>query len=278
MLRLIFDQFSWQRPAVRTKGFRWEGTGEDMRLAPCADATFQSYQPHPGIFRDFADLEPTPTAVLRFANRYGALRQNHALESFSFWQMGIYQMGLLVKLSDAVTAGDWTTIPQALQPFLDEASLATAAELRPLRQKQKRREEVTRNEWAHAAVLRLYLTIAPVARLRGKGCWNALTGNVELRLEGADLFDFMFLQLGGALLENRPFRQCLTCGKWSLLTPGVNRADRITCSGYCRLKLYRQRRAEAVALHQSGWAPGRIAKKIGADIVKVKHWISQAKA
>jgi hypothetical protein len=274
MFVLAFDEFSWQQPVSKKRGFRWEGSGAAARLVPRADATFQAYQPHPGVFRDFADVEPTPTAVLRFANRYGTLRPAQTVEDLGFWQTGIQQMSNLVRISDAVRSADWTKIPEALQPFLDQAALASTEDLRRLVQKKKRREEITRDELAHAAVMRLYHAIDPVGRLTGRGFWNSSTGNVEVRLKAADLLGFMFLQLGGALIQGRRFRQCRACGSWFLLRPG-KRADRITCSGYCRLQLYRQRQAQAVALYQRGWAPGKIAKKVGADILKVKNWIAQ---
>jgi len=99
---------------------------------------------------------------------------------------------------------------------------------------------------------------------------------VELRLKHADLLGFMFYQLGHALIGGRRFQQCVVCGKWSLLAPGVNRADRTTCSGYCRLRRYRQRRAKAEELHRRGWSPKKIAKEIGSDVSKVEKWLSQA--
>jgi hypothetical protein len=277
MLQLHLDDFTWQRPASRKRGFTWEGTGEDMCLARVPGAAFNSYRPHPGIFRDFARLEQTPKAVLSFANRYGPLRQRLEFNAFPFWRKGIQDMAKLVTLSDAVTAGDWNTIPEALAPFLANAYLRDAADIRPIRQKQKRGEEVSRNELAHAAVIRLWQAIAPIQRLEAQGSWNSMTGKVELRLKHADLLGIMFFQLGHALIGGRRFRQCTVCGKWSLLEPGVNRADRTTCSGYCRLKLCRQRRAKAVALHSRGWGSNKIAKEIGSDVSNVKKWVSQAK-
>jgi hypothetical protein len=100
---------------------------------------------------------------------------------------------------------------------------------------------------------------------------------VELRLKHANLLDFMFFQLGHALLGGQRFRQCAACGKWSLLRPGVNRADRATCSAYCRLRLHRQRRTKAEELHRRGWSAQKIAQEIGSDVSKVRQWLSQTK-
>jgi hypothetical protein len=276
-VQLIWDDFTWQRPTSRKRGFLWEGTGDARHLLRVPGAAFHAYRPHPGIFRDFAGLQPTPAAVLTFANRYGALRREPDREPFSFWRQGILQMAALVRLSDAVSAGDWKKIPEALEPFLADAALATAADIRPLRQKRKRGEMISRNEQVHVAVMRLYHAIAPLERLAGEGSWNSVSGAVEVRLKPADLLGYLFLQLGVAFLEGRRFRQCPGCGKWWLLAPGVNRADRSTCSGYCRLKLYRQRRAQAVVLHQQGWVAEEIAKEIGSEVSKVKSWLAEAK-
>ena len=276
MLQLILDYFRWQRPPSRKKGFTWEGTGEERRLVCAPGVAFNSYRPHPGLFGDFAACEPTPEAVLTFANRYGALRQRLELNTLACWREGIHHLKKLVKLSDAVTVGDWKMIPKALAPFLADPSLANAADLRPLRQRQKRGENLSHNEQAHAAVIRLYHALWPAERLEVEGSWNPRSGHVDVRLKHADLLAFMFYQLGHALIGGRRFRQCAVCGKWSLLAPGVNRADRTTCSGYCRLKRYRQRQAKAVELRRSGWSLQKIAQEIGSEVATVKKWLAAA--
>src|SRR5215468_1509750 len=140
MLQLIFDDFRWQRPRSRKKGFRWQGAGEDPHLIRVPGAAFDPYPPHPGIFRDYADLEPTLEAVLHFANRYGTLCERLEFNAFAYWRKGIQQMKQLVELSDAVTQSDWKQIPRALEPFLADRSLAGAADLRPIHRKQERGE------------------------------------------------------------------------------------------------------------------------------------------
>src|SRR5262249_1519214 len=249
--------------------------GKDAGLVRVPGAAFDPYRPDPALFRDFAWLEPTLEAVLRFANRYGTLCQRLEYNTFAFWETGIPQMKQLVALCDAVTQSDWKQIPKALEPFLANRCLEGSDDLRPIRDKLKRGENVSRNELANAAVMRLYQAIKPVQRFEGEGYWNALSGRVALRIKHADLVGFMFYQLGHALIGGRRFRQCDVCGKWSLLQPGVNRKDRLTCSGYCRLKLYRQK-VMAQELRRGGWSPKKIAKEIGVDIARVKNWLAQA--
>jgi hypothetical protein len=96
-----------------------------------------------------------------------------------------------------------------------------------------------------------------------------------LRIKHADLLGFMFFQLGHAFVGGRRFQQCAVCAKWSLLSPGINRADRLTCSGYCRLKRHRQRKAKAKALHGSGLSHAKIAKELGCAVSKVEKWLAE---
>jgi len=277
MLELILNDFTWERPVSPKKGFMWRSWDNERQLIRVPGAEFVSYNPHAGIFRDFADLKQTPEAVLQFANRYGMLRNRLDFNDFSFWRMGIQQMSELVPLGDAIVGDDWKAIPKALEPFIGNP-LRDSEYLRPVRAKQERREQVTRDELAHAAIMCLYHAISPLHRFEPVASWNSRLGKVELRLKFCDLINFIYYQLGHAVIGRRKFRQCPTCGKWFVLIPGVNRADRSLCSGYCRLKLSRQRKAAAIKLHNEGWTPKQIAEQVDSSVYQVKQWIGEASA
>jgi hypothetical protein len=266
---LALDLFTWQRPVFRKKGFQWEETDGDLRLVPVPGAALQAYQPHPGIFRDFADLEPTPEAVLNFANRYGTLQNRLEWNSFAFWRQGIQHFNQLVTLSDAVTGADREKISKALEPFLSNPSLASAGHIRPILQKQKRGENICPNKFVHAAVLCLIHAISPAERFNVQGSWSF--GKVVVQFKHANLLGYMFHQLGLALIGGRQFRRCEGCGKWSL-TSGVNRSNRTTCSDYCRLRLHRQRK-KAREMHRQGCSARKIANEIREEVSKVKKWL-----
>src|SRR5260370_23994124 len=235
MLQLSLDEFSWQRPASRKKGFAWEGTGEHMQLVHVPGAAFSSFRPDAAIFREFAGLEQSPDAVLNFANRYGALRQRLEFNPFSFWRTGIQQMSQLVTFSDAVTAGDWKRIPKAIQTFLADPNLANAGDIRPIRQKQKQGELVSRNELAHAAVVRLCHAIMPFERLEVEGSWNSLSGRVVLRLKHEDLLGFMFCQLGHAFIGGSCFFYWARAAWVTSLFPPGDSSGPAPSSGFCRV-------------------------------------------
>jgi hypothetical protein len=263
------DEFHWQRPVSRKKGFYWKGMRPDMRLACVPDAVFKTYQPHTGIFRDFARLEQTPEAVLNFANRYGALNERLEFNSFDLWRRGIRHFNQLVTLSDAVIDADCKRIAKNLEPFLSDRFLASAAHIRPILQKQKRGENITPSEQVHTALMCLIQAIAPAGRFNVEGSF--VRGKVVVTFKHANLLDFMFHQLGLALIGGRRFQQCEGCGRWSLLS-GVSRLNRTTCSDYCRLRLHRQRK-KAKELRQQGWSPRKIAKEIHEDVSRVSGWL-----
>jgi hypothetical protein len=277
MLRFHDDDFRWQRPVSRQRRFQWRTVGQEQELAPLPAAALEDYAPKQSLFPDFAYLESTPEAVLKFANQYGTLCRRPEWNPFSMWQQGIRQMRELVKLGDALTGGEEKRIPAALAPFLTRRYLASTAELRPIIKKQKRGEAISASEYVHGALMHLYHAIAPPERFTLEGSWNAQTKQAGVRLKAVDLLDFMYLQLGLALVGGRRFRQCTVCGTWLLLRPGVNRSDRVTCSDYCRLRRCQQRKAQAVELHLADHSAKEIAEIIDADVAKVKCWIASGK-
>jgi hypothetical protein len=263
------DEFRWQRPASRKKGFQWKGTGSEMCLASIPGVVFKPYQPHPGIFRDFARLERTPRAVLEFANRYGKLQERLEFNSFDFWSQGIQHMNQLVALCDTVIEANRKRIHEALEPFLSAPYLANDDVIRPILQKKKRGEVISPNEEVNAAVICLIRAIAPQGRFNVEASW--FQGKVVLRFMHNDLLGYMFHQLGLALIGRRRFQQCEGCGRWSLIS-GVSRSNRTTCMDYCRVRLYR-RRKRAKELHRQGWSPQKIARVMQEDLSKVKEWL-----
>jgi transposase len=59
--------------------------------------------------------------------------------------------------------------------------------------------------------------------------------------------------------------------------PGVNRANRLSCSASCRQRGHRLRVKRAQELHAQGMTPREIAKVIGSGVKSVKHWIARRK-
>src|SRR5271167_2335670 len=123
-------EFSWK---IDSGGYRWVGQSRKRFLCP-SDALERLDWPDPydrgkriyrpldestGLFREFAELDATPTAICDFADRRGQLNTSANIqvrtkfgerivhgESFEDWKKEITDLKLAVNLWDAVTARD----------------------------------------------------------------------------------------------------------------------------------------------------------------------------
>src|SRR5579872_2624654 len=110
--------------------------------------------------------------------------------------------------------------------------------------------------------------------LRLQLSWNGTAKAGEVHAVPRTLFAALCLQFALALAGNKNYQQCVSCGKWFELLPGVNRADRQTCSQTCRTRVYRQRKERALALHAEGKTARAIARELEAKVDAVVKWIT----
>jgi hypothetical protein len=273
MLTFGLEDFTWKRPAGRKKGFALEGSGDLIRFCSVPDVQLESYQPSKGLYREFACLSATPAAVLAFANRYGLLEQEYCPTEndmsqvwVSDWLREIRGMKRMVALADAVSAGDLAAIRIALgQRIVDRTFTERVIDPKGL----------SANEVAELAVSQLYIPLSFTSfNFCPTATWNSRTLSVDIRWNYLNLNQFMSWQMYISLIKGRRFQQCKACEKWFQLSPGVNRADRATCSPSCRFTLYRRRKQHAFQLREVGWSIKRIAKEVGSTVDKVKQWLA----
>jgi hypothetical protein len=105
--------------------------------------------------------------------------------------------------------------------------------------------------------------------------WDEEREGPGIQIVPASLFSAMYLQFALAIDGNRQFQRCPACGRWFQLSPGLNRANKQTCSGSCRTGLHRRRAQQAVRLHAEGRTVKQIAKQVGSTVEKVKSWIEK---
>jgi hypothetical protein len=91
------------------------------------------------------------------------------------------------------------------------------------------------------------------------------------------LLDAIYLQFAYAIDGNKRQRQCQVCRRWFELSPGINRADRLTCSDSCRVRQTQERRTRARQLRAEGKTAKQIAREIGSKVDKVKEWLANQK-
>jgi hypothetical protein len=276
---VTLDDFQWRRPARRQQGYTWEAAGDDMVLVSVPDVPQEEYMPHPGLFRDFAFLDPSPEAILRFANRYGELGpKTGQREYLSQWVSRINSFRWLVELADALDNGSEEGLRDALGTLTDADRRAVAEVLGvpPSRVKFAK--------FCHAELIQAAAAHIGTVLLTRRAFFEGLSvrgelfmGKAQIRFMLADLLAFMFWQFGVSLVISRKFRQCQNCGKCFQVAPGTGRADKATCSGSCRFLLYRKRKQRAIELQAKGWNVRKIAKEVGSDVSRVKRWVSTNK-
>jgi hypothetical protein len=266
-------KFTWERPE-RGESFTWQEAGKGgPRLLRPPGVPLESYEPLAectGLFRTFADVAPTEAGILKFANRFGVLC-GPALpwQDLIGWQDQIGRMKALVGVWDQLVQEDWPglcsargTVPRTLLPPQSAEIIQWAVQLL----------------WHNVLPLALGWTVALFGQEPSPPViWNSQGRRPVLTLAPPSLLHALYLQFAQAIAANKRFQLCEACGKWFELSPGLNRADRQSCSDYCRLKLYRLRKQRARQLHVQKWSLKRISAELGSDIPTIKRWLSTNK-
>jgi Homeodomain-like domain len=104
----------------------------------------------------------------------------------------------------------------------------------------------------------------------------AFTGRFETVPQGP--IGAVWLQFLRAVTKRLKFGRCAVCDQWFVQTPATEKKGRAFCRDACRNKAFRERRKEAVRLHQEGKTPAAIAKLLGSDTKTVQGWVKGVKA
>ena len=210
---------------------------------------YDPFASEPALFRIFATLEPSPEAILSFANNYGDISLN-APRLFDGMKGGF----------DGASLYGWRQAIDEIRELLQNAdSLVTKKASK--RNRQKNATEVA--EFIDGVVFEIRVFLSTFIQ----------NGAVGIRANSLSLFNAMKLQLVESLVEKKQYRECDLCGKPFELTPQVNRSDRIYCSDNCRVKAYQRRRKLANELRGQGRTLREIVNATGSDIQTIKQWL-----
>jgi hypothetical protein len=108
--------------------------------------------------------------------------------------------------------------------------------------------------------------------VKARCAWNRPEKWPAVVMVPVSLLGAILLQFARAMDGKRHFRRCQACREWFVLEPGINRADKLTCSDNCRMRLHRLRRA-ALALRAQRKSYQAIAEELGVDGGTVKSWV-----
>jgi hypothetical protein len=284
--------FEWK---VARAGYRWIEV-PDGRLICAVDAErpdwwgsdYYETPYHPlertGLFREFAELEPTEKGILDFANRFGLLGRTTNVtlntesgstlvraESCPFWQQQVRTLKLAISAWDIFSTGDATAVA-SLRQHLQQLQLPLAV---------SRRRHIDDDDPGMAA-LSLVQTLTD-ARLQELTQPRLLfQGNIprlELVLMPNDLIGAFWLQFALAVDGLKSFIKCSQCGtpfELSRDKRSGKRADAQFCSVRCRVGHYRARVEEARRLRSTGLSPKEIALILNTDERTARGWLKRA--
>ena len=279
---------TWVRP-IRADDFQLsEGVIKRPRVR-----RYKEYHPfkETGLFRIFADTEPTPEGCLRFARAYGFLRRPNGPENVADWLPQLNTMRRLVRLWDAARSMDEQAVRKIVsaQPdghvYLDadlwelhwkvDVPAGIGAAFAPTLTAQalayccfvvnRLADEERRQQAGEGAFLRYRLM------------WNPAADQFEHQLSPADLLSVLYLQFSVAVAGKKDYHRCPSCGRWFEVRPGVARANKLTCNQKCRTQAYRLRQERARELKAQGKTVTQIARELGAEPGAVKKWVANNK-
>jgi len=301
-------EFAWRRPK-RGHGFRWEQVQGRWLLTEPPEEGFVAYEPlvqETGLFLTFANLDGTDAEFLRFANAYGRLGTYHYYkppggEPFEEWQrhhrwmqfLTLLRRELLERRPDLKKHLRWEGKEIVFGfPKIGTSARETWRHRGELRESPLNQQGLPLfkpgdlrgptwwflvyaiNDWFDE--FKKYTPVAP------KMIWSEEAHRPQFVFGPSSLLGVMVCQFAAALHGGWPFGECAQCHKFFRLAPGINRANRRTCSRTCKQYLYHRRVEDARRLHARGLTDSQIAKELSvrpqgnkASIEIVKSWVKQ---
>jgi hypothetical protein len=282
--------FTWRR-RVKGPGFAWlpAAQGRWLLVGP-AQESLLAYEPlveETGLFLTFAHLDGSQEAFVRFADTYGRLGTSHTFgpqrgEPLDEWQRHHRWMRFLVTLRSACLQDR----PQLGRTVSWDGNAVVV--------RFPKIGTGATETWRHRGWLRLCpsskqgLPLFQAGNLKGPArwflgyavddwlralercrqpiaaqmVWSEADGWPQLVFGPCTLLGAMVCQLAAALHGAWPFQQCARCHKFFRLEPGVNRANRLTCSHTCKQYLYNRRVQRARELYQAGRTVRQIVEEL----------------
>jgi hypothetical protein len=104
--------------------------------------------------------------------------------------------------------------------------------------------------------------------------WNAEHTSLSRRMVPNNLAGCIWLQFAGAIEGKKDYRQCRNCRKWFQIGGDRGaRADKKFCSLSCKATAHRKKREEALRLFSTDMPVKEIARRLDTDLNTVKGWL-----
>ena len=309
---------------VSNDGYEWiesrEAHSEDAKKelflteGVASGKTFQQkrYRPlqdHSGLFRIFADVEPTEAGILGFANKYGLLGGDvsghiristpgkpdsiEVGEPIKKWKDQIGLMGWVWDLWQAAQTRKVEEVSRLLNLREEGKDSSIPAEILFVPGGFKLSGQIIKSPEDHpgtpstldpkdivksALLLVQHLVNEQLARkVFPYLLWSIDATGLGLGMQPTSLLGALWLQLARAIDGQKEYRQCKECQTWFELSPEVARTNRLYCSNACRIRAYRGRQEKAQEMNRKRKPINEIAKILGTNVRTARVWISRAK-
>jgi hypothetical protein len=305
--------FRWNRPA--NASFRWETqapfdhpTRKSQYLVDPDDRRRIRYAPldlNPALWRRFASMEPTPAAILGFANRYGKLGIDEALaiqgpvrwgEPLSTWRMEILRLSYAGEIWDALRNGKLKNILPYLRTGEGQTrrvifsrkdehgiTIQFSADLRGVELAPLVRNISLQNREHVVRLVKLLLQRVINDQLeqeRGASLrcvFDPEHERLALHVVPKSLLGALWVQFGRAVEMNVEYRRCQQCEGWFEVSSLGKRQSAIFCSDRCKVAELRDRQARARKLAAEGVTPEKIAPELRTTPATVEKWTRDIK-
>lgn len=268
----------------------------NLHLIEQQPGTGRGYSPFrdsPGLFRDFAKLEPSPAAILAFADRHGPLiTPPPARGDVSHGSLLWYQDSI-ARLSDAVAL--WECLTQC-KASKDRSCLGRWIQWKGGRLTWTWRVSHTASDstvnatkdYSDGELIRpaeglLFFLLQSHMHPRIQGqperpiATVSITPHanhvVDFGISVNNLIDVLWLQFAFAVRGDKRFGECQACGG-SFEIKG-KRTSKVFCSTKCRMHAHRARWQKVAELHRLGKGPKAISKQVGIPEKAIKEWLKE---
>jgi hypothetical protein len=320
------ETFHWLVPDA---GFEWvsgnetdiafrpaEPIGEQRFLVPKSDSLgarlYSPLREHTGLFRAFAELQPTESAVQEFANKYGFLTGNRKFirsgtaprkgssltgisrtmggittflergDGLDDWRNQTHQLARVVRCLDALKSPRQEELFKLVRWAHDGKAVFVELEKhhRVLIAGEHVNAERFRRISPHDLVAPLWFFVQQEINdhiaahgVSPRLLWNQQS-KLEIRMVPDSLLGALWLQIATAIDANATFNTCKACRKWFAAGEEV-RAGAKYCSNACRQKNKRAREGRARDLHKNGVSLREIAKQLETTTAVARGWIQK---
>ncbi|MBK9165836.1 MAG: hypothetical protein IPM24_00020 [Bryobacterales bacterium] len=296
---------SWSRPEA---GHRWmvaepvNGSGESHRYLVPGVGMAHRYGPasETGLFRHFAEIEPTEASVLGFADAYGSLGGTVAEpiaipsgersivgagERLRSWVSEIDAMRRMVNLWDLARSrdarlGDYVLWQEPGVRWVDADQRGRLQSSEWIATDKLYPDLLDRFPRGDVVGPALHLVQRQVNRklvehgVSARLLWDARYTRLGLHIVPLSLIGFLWFQFAQAIDGDKDYRRCPDCRKWFESTPHATRSDRVFCSPSCKASAHRKKIAEARRLYAGGVGIKEIARQLDSTPAKVQGWVN----